>query len=196
MIKKTIVAVIIILTTMSFALVERTAYKAVVSESTAEWTGYKTGGQHNGIIEIKEGYLVVDNNMIVSGNFTIEMNSIKILDGDNKKLLKHIKSDDFFDVEKFQIATFVISGSSVEEDKMMVKGDLTIKGITEEIEFLASFAKNEKGQLVLESETFKVDRTKFNITYKSKTVFNKLKDKFIYDKFDMKIKVVLAGIEK
>ncbi|MCF6279579.1 MAG: YceI family protein [Flavobacteriaceae bacterium] len=196
MIKKSIIVAIVILTTMSFTSIERKAYKAVISESTAAWVAYKAGGQHNGTIGIKEGFLVVDDNMVVSGSFTIEMNSIKVLDTDKKKLLNHLKSDDFFDVEKFPIATFIISGSSIDGDKMMIKGKLTIKELTEEIKFLASITKNEKGQMVLESETFKVNRAKFNVTYKSKTFFNNLKDKFIYDEFDMKVKVVFSEIEK
>ena len=195
MIKNILVAAII-LTTLSFTFVERTVYKTVVNESTVEWVGYKAAGQHNGVIGIKEGSLVVDNDMVVSGNFMIDMNSINILDTDNKKLLKHLKSSDFFDVEKFQTAAFVISDSSTIGDKTIVKGNITIKGITEAIEFPAIIFKNDNGQLVLESETFKIDRTKFNITYKSKTIFNKLKDKFIYDEFDMKVKVVLSEIEK
>ena len=194
MIKKVLVAAIV-LTTLSFTLVERTTYKSDVSESKVEWVGYKAAGQHNGVIEIKEGSLVVDNDMVVSGNFMIDMNSIKILDTDNKKLLKHLRSGDFFDVEKFQTAAFVISNSSTIGDKTIVKGNITIKGITEAIEFPAIIFKNDNGQLILESETFKIDRTKFNITYKSKTVFNKLKDKFIYDEFDMKVKVVLSETE-
>lgn len=194
--KKILVVAVIILTTMSFISIEKTIYKAVVSESTAEWTGYKATGKHNGVIGIKEGSIVIEDDKIVGGEFTIDMSSITVLDTDNKKLLKHLKSDDFFGVKEFSTTTFTISGSSVEGEKTLLKGELTIKGVTENIEFFASITKNDKGQLILESETFKVNRTKFNITYKSKTFYNKLKDKFIEDEFDMKVKVVLSEMEK
>ncbi|MFT6755989.1 MAG: polyisoprenoid-binding protein YceI, partial [Urechidicola sp.] len=124
---------------------------------------------------------------------TIDMNSVNVLDTDSEKLLRHLKSGDFFDVEKFPIATFKITESTIIESKTIVKGFLTIKGITEEIEFPATISKNDKDQIILESETFKVDRAKFNISYKSKTFFANLKDKFIHDEFDIKVRVVSTG---
>jgi len=196
MYKKIAIVAVIVLTTMSFVTIEKTIYKAVVSESTAEWTGYKATGQHNGIIGIKNGSIIIVDDKIVGGEFTIDMSSIAVLDTQNKKLLKHLKSDDFFGIKEFPTATFVISGSSSEGDKTLLKGGITIKGVTEKIQILVRISKNEKDQLVLESETFKVNRTKFNITYKSKTFFNNLKDKFIKDEFDMKVKVILSEIEK
>ena len=134
--------------------------------------------------------LVIDNDRLVGGDFTIDMNSINVLDTDNKKLLRHLKSADFFQVEKYPTATFKISESTITDGKTMVKGFLTIKGITEKIEFPATISKNDNDQVVLESETFKVNRAKFNITYKSKTFFTNLKDQFIQDKFDIKVRIV------
>lgn len=196
MYKKIAVLVLIVCTTMSFLTIERSVYKAVASESIVEWVGYKTAGAHNGTIGIKEGTLLFEEDQIIGGEFTIDMSSIEVLDTQNKKLLKHLVSDDFFDVEKFSTAKFSISESSMEAGKTILKGQLTIKGITQEIQIPVSVTKSEKGRMILESETFKIDRTKFNITYKSKTVFNNLKDKFIHDKFDMKVKVVLDIIAK
>jgi len=197
MTKKIIVLLtVIVLMTMSFVTIERTSYKAVVSESTAEWTGYKATGQHNGVIGIKDGSIIIEDDRIVGGEFTIDMSSITVLDTQNKKLLKQLKSDDFFGVVEFTTAIFVISESFIEGEKTILKGDLTIKGITKNLQFPIVISKNENGQLILESDVFKVNRTKFNITYKSKTFFNNLKDKFIKDEFDMKIKVILSEIEK
>ena len=175
---------------LSFTTISNKEYTTNSSESKVEWKGYKTAGAHNGEISILNGMLVLDNDRLVGGDFTIDMNSINVLDTDNKKLLRHLKSGDFFEVEKFPTATFKITESIIIEGKTLVKGFLTIKGITEEIEFPAAITKNDKEQIILESETFKVDRAKFNITYKSKTFFANLKDKFIHDEFDIKVKVV------
>ena len=74
----------------------------------------------------------------------------------------------------------------------MVKGFLTIKNIRKEISFLAKISTNKMGQLVLESDTFKINRANFNVKYKSKTFYANLKDKFIYDEFELKVKVISA----
>jgi polyisoprenoid-binding protein YceI len=191
--KAGILLAVIAFIAMSFTTISNKEYTTNSSESKVEWKGYKTGGAHNGEINILNGMLVLENDRLVGGDFTIDMNSINVLDTDSGKLLRHLKSGDFFDVEKFPIATFKITESTIIESKTIVKGFLTIKGITEEIEFPATISKNDKDQIILESETFKVDRAKFNISYKSKTFFANLKDKFIHDEFDIKVRVVSTG---
>ena len=190
--KAGILIAVIVFIAMSFSTISNKEYTTNSSESKVEWKGYKTTGAHNGEISILNGVLIVDNDRLVGGDFTMDMKSINVLDTDNKKLLRHLKSGDFFDVEKFPTATFKITESVINDGKTMVNGFLTIKGITEEIKFPATITKNDKDQIILESETFKVDRAKFNITYKSKTFFANLKDKFIHDEFDIKVRVVSA----
>jgi polyisoprenoid-binding protein YceI len=72
-----------------------------------------------------------------------------------------------------------------------VKGDLTIKGITKSIEFPVILSQTETG-VELVGETFKIDRTEFNIQYKSQKFFDDLKDKFINDEFEISFKVIAA----
>lgn len=175
---------------MSFNTGVIESLKTNVSESTIEWKGYKPTGEHFGTIGISEGKLKVIGDALVSGNFTIDMKTIKILDSDNPKLLKHLKSADFFEVETFPISKFELTGSSKVEGKTMVKGFLTIKDIKKEISFPAKISKNKDGNVVLESETFKVNMADYNVKDKSKSFFDDLKDNFIYDEFDIKVKVV------
>ena len=195
MVKKGIVMMFIVLFTMSFTTSIRNEFLTNVKVSKVEWKGFKPGGEHFGSIAIKEGSLTIEGNRLVTGTFIIDMKSIVDLDmptdnAYNAKLVKHLKSSDFFDVEKFPTAKFQISGSQFVKGKTLVKGYLTIKGIRKEISFLAKISTNEIGQHVLESETFKVNRADYNVKFKSKTFYANLKDKFIYDEFEIKIKVV------
>ena len=51
--------------------------------------------------------------------------------------------------------------------------------------------KIENNQLIFDSETFKIDRSKWGIEYKSKSFFNDLADQFIYD--DMEISITIKA---
>ena len=62
-----------------------------------------------------------------------------------------------------------------------VTGDLTIKNITNEITFELAVAENTA------STTFQVDRTKYGIKYGSASFFDGLKDKAIYNEFDLTV---------
>ncbi|KAB2864196.1 MAG: STAS domain-containing protein [Exiguobacterium chiriqhucha] len=104
------------------------------------WLGKKVTGQHNGTIDLKSGTLDVEGNTIHSGKFVIDMTSIKNVDltdaETNGKLIGHLKSDDFFSVEKYPEATLTITEKAeFNGNTAHVKGDLTIKGITNPVEF-------------------------------------------------------------
>lgn len=177
---------------MSFSSVVVDSYSAKLEESTIAWKGFKPTGSHNGLISISKGNLVANGNNVITGSFTVNMKSINVLDSDNPKLLKHLKSSDFFEVETYPIAKFDITGSKKVDGRNHIKGFVTIKGIRKEISFPAKISKNELGDLVLESDVFTVNRADFNIKYKSKTFYADLKDKFINDEFELQVKVVAS----
>ena len=61
-----------------------------------------------------------------------------------------MKSDDFFGVEKFPVAKLVITGSTpFDKGNGVVTGNLTIKGVTNPIEFKAATQKKDDGNMVL-----------------------------------------------
>ena len=135
-------------------------------KSSVEWIGKKIGGQHNGNIQLKNGMIDYKNNQIQSGSFTIDMNSITCTDledeGYNQKLVGHLKSDDFFGVNKYPTASFKVTESSTfKNDKANVSGDLTIKGLTQKITFEVSKNKN------VFTATLDIDRSKHNVKYGS-----------------------------
>src|SRR4051812_6973102 len=80
--------------------------------SHLRWTGKKVTGQHTGTVALKSGKIDIDGRKLKGGKFEIDMTSIAdedLKDADyNKKLVGHLKSDDFFGVEKHPVATFEI----------------------------------------------------------------------------------------
>jgi len=120
------------------------------------------------------------------------MNTIEVLDipkeeEGNGKLVGHLNSGDFFDVENNPTATFEIT-DVVNGENASIKGDLTVKGITKSIEFPVTLTSSDAG-IKLSGATFKIDRTDFDIQYKSKKFFDNLKDKFINDEFEISFEV-------
>ncbi|MEZ4802109.1 MAG: YceI family protein [Gelidibacter sp.] len=160
--------------------------KVDVVNSTIKWTGHKVTGQHEGTIQLKEGVLNFDDkNQLTGGTFTIDMGTLTVtdLEGEmNGKLTGHLKSEDFFGVEKHTTSTFVITNVVGKDGKYKVTGDLTIKGITNPITFDMMVKDNNTA-----TANLKVDRTKYDIKYGSASFFDGLKDKAIYDEFDLNV---------
>ena len=193
--KKTLLTVIAIsFIAFSFTNIKKTNYKVNTATSKINWKGFKPTGSHYGTIDLDNGNFIIKNDKITGGEFTIKMNSIVDLDmpADNEynaKLVSHLKSADFFDVEKYPNGSFQIKETENKDGKTLIKGELTLKDISHPVSFLAD-VKIENGQLALKSETFKIDRSKWNIRYKSKSFFDDLKDKFIEDDMEISIEVI------
>ena len=157
-----------------------------LESSSVKWTGYKIGGSHTGEIKIKSGIFEIKDGVIVKGAVVIDMNSITNTDlkdeGYNQKLVGHLKSDDFFGVEKFPTATFVVTkASKFKAGKATFSGKITIKGKTQDI----SFEVAQNGNLY--STQLKIDRSKFDVRYGSGSFFDNLGDKAIDDIFILDI---------
>ncbi len=184
-------AIILILAVMIYSegLKSQTRLNAVVEKTTLSWLGEKVLGQHTGTILLKSGWLNWNNNTITGGEFLIDMTSIKDDDGSDK-LEGHLKSDDFFGVEKYPASRLVLKEStSFEKGTATVKGDLTIKGITNPVEFRATLQKNDEGMWFFTNIV--VDRSKFNVRYGSGSFFDNLGDKTIYDEFKLKVNLLV-----
>ena len=168
------------------AFTKNTTKKVDIEKSVVKWVGYKLTGQHEGTVSIKEGELNFENNVLTGGTFTIDMGSINTTDlegGSKNRLDEHLKDEDFFDVDKYKTAAMVFKEIKPSDKDYLIKADLTIKGITNEILFNMSVSETSA------TANLKIDRTQFNITYKSATFTNILKDKAIYDEFDLSVKL-------
>lgn len=168
-------------------------FKVDLAGSSVKWVANKVGGSHNGTITPSSGSLIFDGKNLKGGEFVIDMTSITILDltgNSNQNLLRHLKNDDFFSVDKFPTANFKITNvTKAGAERVNVTGNLTIKGITSPITFPATI-KAQKNVLVAVAKGVKVDRTKYDIKYRSKNFFGDIGDKAIDDEFILDINLV------
>ncbi len=113
---------------------------------------------------------------------------------DNAKVGAHLLNGDFFDVAKHPTAVFVITGLKPVTNAVASKlnynvtGNLTIKGITNTVTFPAIITV--KDGLVTAKADVVLDRTKFDIKYRSSNFFGGLGDKAILDEFTVALDVV------
>ncbi|WP_299702446.1 YceI family protein [uncultured Pontibacter sp.] len=184
-------------TTEVVAAAKVRTYHVATDASEVKWHAKKMTGEHYGDITLKSGQLQVDRNKLTGGNFVIDMSSITCADikdaGSNGKLVGHLKSDDFFGVEKHPTATFTITEATpiakaaAGQPNYNVKGNLTIKGITNPVSFPATVTI--KDGVASAKADVTVDRTKYDIRYRSSNFFENLGDKAIYDEFTVSLNV-------
>ena len=155
--------------------------------------------------------LLIVNEQNISGDVTINMLSLtnsELSGTSSERLVGHLRSADFFDVEKYPTAKLSIKNSKIIEKlndgryKMLIDGDMTIKSKTNPISFeaiidLNSEVKTAEGKLVF-------NRNDFNVQYRSemhlndpKTFWNKIqttrdtaKDKVINEEIEIRFNVV------
>ena len=178
---------------ISFQGMAQRAYNAVKESSVVNWKGFKPTGEHYGTLELKNGHFTVKGGDILGGEFQMDMNSIKNLDipADseyNAKLVGHLKNDDFFGVDKHPVATFKINKVTKRNGKSVVEGDLTIKEKTNPVSFEA-MVEVKDDMVYMKSEVFKIDRSKWDIKFKSTSFFSDLGDNFIYDDIEISLEV-------
>ncbi len=170
-----------------------TAQKVNVESSSVEWVGKKITGQHTGTIQLQSGELAMTDGMLTGGSFVIDMTSIAVTDltgGGAEKLKGHLMSDDFFGTEAHPTATLTITDVTKAglRDELMVKGDLTIKGITKPISFPVLMNGDKATADIL------VDRTNYDIKYGSGSFFDNLGDKAIDNDFSLKVNLDISTL--
>lgn len=169
------------------------AYKVDVASSKIEWIGAKVTAHHSGTLPVKSGELTVKDGNLTGGKFTLDMAGIAVTGpagtdaGMNQKLQGHLLSPDFFDTATHPEATFEvtavapfsgtvtepedpaqaeISKYKVADPSHTVSGNLTIKGVTKNIQFPAKISITEGGIDALAK--FNIDRTQWNVVYPGK----------------------------
>jgi polyisoprenoid-binding protein YceI len=167
------------------------SFKVDPSGSKIEFIATKVTGYHLGEIPIKNGELAVKDGNITGGNFILDMTGINIHGGSDtaadNKLEGHLKSKDFFEVQGNPEATFVvtsvkpfngtvtdtldkrqeaISKYKVANPTHTISGNLTIKGVTKNVEFPAQLTISNNSVDALAK--FNIDRREWNIIYPGK----------------------------
>jgi polyisoprenoid-binding protein YceI len=113
------------------------------------------------------------------------MNTIKVLDMETDKgsedLAEHLKSDDFFSVDKYPKGFFQIIAVTYSENNTgaTIDGFLGLKGVTNKISFPVMI--DSDGKFIRARGSITIDRTKWNINHQSPSIFSDLKDGAISD---------------
>lgn len=187
----------IILSLVVFFPTEKNTAPATVnkSESSVMWKAAKVTGEHWGYVPIADATLDYSNGKITGGSFEMDMVNLTVEDLTDPKskgnLTNHLKSDDFFSVEKFNTASFKITDAKSSNGKdYVISGNLTIKGISQPISFPAKVSTS--GNKLTAEGDITFDRTKFDIKFRSGNYFENLADKLIYDDVNLKVKLVAS----
>jgi len=121
------------------AVVETTEASIDAATSTVNWKGEMMGMySHNGTVAVKEANVSMAGDKVAGGSFVVDLSTITPTDDNYKpaegktpeKLTEHLSSPDFFDVANHPTASFEIT--EVAADGSSAKGNLTVRGITNE----------------------------------------------------------------
>ena len=173
-----------------------------IENSDIDWIGRKVTGDHFGTLNLADGWVIMQEDSIIDGKFIFDMTSIQNTDIESlewkEKLEKHLMAEDFFFVDSFPHAILEIKNhrqtiDDKSENIDQIIADLTIRGITHEICFPLpisgdNYIFNAEGKI-------NVNRTLFNINYKSGTIFQDLGDRMIYDDFTVQFSLQTKVIQ-
>ncbi|MEO5804564.1 MAG: YceI family protein [Verrucomicrobiota bacterium] len=137
----------------------------VRADSTIGFIGSKVTGKHDGGFKNFAGTINVAEGKIV-GTPEIKIN-MKTIWADNPKLTGHLKSADFFDVEKYPVATFTVTKIEPADNQQNVTGNLELHGVTKSISFPAKVDITDDAVKV--DADFAINRKDFNINYPGKS---------------------------
>ena len=175
------------LTLISISFSYSQSLTANKTQSLIRWYGEElTGKTHFGNLSFKEGRIELQDGLIIGGNFVVNMTSLSVEDlsgGAKARLEGHLRSDDFFSVDKYPEATLKITQKAkVEGDIQKLYGELTIKGIKHAVDFSIILVDKKTATANL---TF--DRSKYNVRFRSGSFFENLGDKLILDDIRMEV---------
>lgn len=186
------------------------------AKSEVTWIGAKMTGRHNGVFRIQSGELHMREGLLIGGDIVMDVANTRsedktIDEANNRKLTTHLRSADFFDVEKHPTAAFEIisiaridstrekaaapgpkasySELRIKDPTHHVTGNLTIKGETKSVTFPARVTLDT---LLRAKANFNIDRTKWGLVYRSD---NSLGDKTIHPEVNIGINLVAKPVK-
>ena len=172
-------------------------YAIDTKKSVVTWKGSNLLGsnRHIGYIYISKGELIIENGELIGGTAEIDMNTIEDENhGRDNGLVNHLKEPDFFDVKKFPFSRILLNKSgSINSENKKFGGNLTIKGITQPVTFPAKM--EIKDGIVKLNGRLVIDRTKWNVRYKSGKFYDLLADQTISDSIEFHIKITAKKSE-
>lgn len=173
------------------------SYTLDPDQSTIEWAGRNQNTTHFGTVNALGGEFSITDS-VVTGGFDIDMQSIHNINLAGSELQPvleaHLKSDDFFFVERFKTATLKIIDGKMAENAYLtcnnyrLKGKLTLKGVTSDLEFNATLTTAPEGSLFIEAH-FDLDRTRWNVLYGSARFFEFLGMHQVFDDISIQLRL-------
>ncbi|MDF0720088.1 YceI family protein [Kaistella sp. PBT33-4] len=155
---------------------EGQVYVIDTMNSRIEWKGFKVfkseNTSHFGTIKFETGDVTVKDGQLESGKFVADMTTLENVDlksdaEQKSKLEGHLKSGDFFEVEKFPTASYEITNVtplSEGDYNTLLDGNLTIKGITKPVKFNANVAVSQ-GEVSIATEPTDIMREDFGVKF-------------------------------
>lgn len=185
---------LVIVSMAAFTWTRADKYVLDVEKSKIIWQGGRVvGGDHKGEIPFKSGSFLVESEALKGGEFVADVNAIKVTDVEGsgaERLTNHLKNEDFFETEKYPNAGFKITKVAYTgKDQATVTGDLTIKDVTKSITFPATVHTSAQ-QVHAVAKGIKIDRTQYNVKYRSGNFFSGLGDRAINDEFTLDIEIL------
>ena len=132
--------------------------------------GIKTGGDFTGL----KGAIVFNPKALTTSSINVSVDA-KTVNTDNGSRDKHLRKEEYFNVEKFPLLTFVstkITESST-AGRFFVVGNITIKGVTKSVQFGFSATPSTTGYLFVGD--FEINRRDFGVGGSSSVMADKLK---------------------
>jgi len=170
-----------------------------IQRSRIEWIGRNLLNRHFGTLRVRAGEIEVRHAAIARGKLTVDMDSIQNADVEDpalrKLLIAHLKSDDFFDVQRFPTAEFQLSNITAFADSKPgnpnteIRGTLTLKSVSNNIAFPAIVAPTPDGLLAVDAH-LDLDRTRWNVRYGSGKLYDKLGKHLVNDQISIELKLV------
>jgi polyisoprenoid-binding protein YceI/rhodanese-related sulfurtransferase len=170
-----------------------------LGESRVEWIGRNLLNKHGGSITLKSGYLDFDGTTITGGEVVLSMHQIHCADLAGTPLhdvlVAHLRSDDFFDTERFPEGRVVLRSARFDSNaapggqNLSVKAELTLKGITAPVSFTASAGLDADGRPAAQA-SFAIDRTQWGVLYGSGKFFHRLAGHLVNDLIEIQLRMV------
>lgn len=141
---------------------------AIPVESTIAWKGTKMRGlgKHEGEVGLQNGMFFTNGTVITGGFFSVNMEAITVTDipeheiVPRRRLINHLKSEDFFNTVAYPKASLKINSATHHgSGNYSFRGDLTMRGVTESVEFDGYFNGNTF------TTNFEIDRFKWDVAY-------------------------------
>src|ERR1700756_3962611 len=167
--------------------------------SLVEWVVRNLFNRHTGTVQLGPGQILIKDGRLAGGHLTVDMTSLRCTDipdpAINAHLIAHLESDDFFSVDRYPRAELEIKAVNyrsevrLDEPNYQIKGDFTLRGVTNPIEFAAVVARKGDGSFTAQA-SLDLDRTVWGATYGSAKYFARLGQHLVNDEFHLQLKVV------